>query len=105
MALSTGNDFVDALGGSPWPASYDTGVNGALLLTVYFDQDETAGHSTGGAWTDNDPNFQDQVSLFFQALHTWEAVAKIDVLRIESTSGVDIWLRKQTTIELPDGEN
>jgi hypothetical protein len=38
MALATGNPYLDALGGSKWgPGNYSP-VDGALLLSVYFDQ-------------------------------------------------------------------
>ena len=41
MALHTGNPYLDAIGGTPWNRDQNhTGFDGALLLSVYFDDSD-----------------------------------------------------------------
>src|SRR5262245_39207739 len=68
MALSTGNPFLNAIGGDVWPEDGPNGKNytpppaHTLVLSVFFDQDTSAGHSTGGVWTG------DEQAAFWNAL-------------------------------------
>jgi len=101
MVLSTGNPYLDALGGTPWPKTpQNTGAGGALVLDVFFDQDPN--HSTGGAWTDAEE------SAFSGALHAWSSVANVHFLEVEPQPGdqidpaaVDLWELKVTDAEIP----
>jgi VCBS repeat-containing protein len=108
MPLTTGNPYEDALGGSKWPAfstidgnnvaNYSS-VDNALILTVYFDQETTAGHSTGGAWTSAEE------SAFWDALHAWENVANIRFLEVPQANAANLVLRKVDTIpNFPDAD-
>jgi Ca2+-binding RTX toxin-like protein len=96
MALSTGNPYLDALGGDVWPTTPpgNYGANGQLILTVFFDQDTSAGHSTGGAWTTAEQ------AAFWNALHAWTSVANIDILEVDNPAAADVFLRKETSAEL-----
>jgi hypothetical protein len=100
MPLSTGNRYLDAIGGTRWPAAGNTAFDGALLLDVYFDQDTSTGHSTGGAWTPAEE------LAFWGALHAWESVAHIRFLQIGegqvlSQAAVDLTELKVTDAEIP----
>src|SRR5262245_34303695 len=98
MALSTGNPYIDALGGATWGPGHYPDPDGALILTVYFDNDTSAGHSTGGAWTTAEE------SAFRDALHAWESVANIRFHEVQKAKPddpvptTDLVLRKVNTI-------
>src|SRR5262245_13877312 len=62
MPLQTGNPYLDALGGSAWPA-----INGSVKLSFIFDVDGAA-----GAWT------QAEAQIGAQAVAAWLDVANID---------------------------
>ena len=88
MALNTGNAFLDALGGTPWTDAHKSPYDGALVLTVYFDNEISEGHSVGGAWT------PEERSAFWQALHSWSSVANIRFLETDRAEGADLLERK-----------
>ena len=97
MALDTGNPFIDALGGAAWPSEHTSPVDGALLLSVYFDNDTSDGHSTGGAWTDAEK------AGFWDVLHAWSSVANIRFREVDNASAADLIERKVTAdYGLPD---
>ena len=93
MALETGNPFIDALGGAAWPSDHTSPVDGALLLSVYFDNDTSDGHSTGGAWTDAEK------AGFWDALHAWSSVANIRFREVDNASAADLIERKVTSAD------
>src|SRR5215207_6947390 len=96
MALETGNAFLDALGGTPWTktAENTSPVDGALIVTVYFDNEITEGHSVGGAWTDAEK------STFWDAMRTWSSVANIRFLEVDNPAAADLIERKVTNNEI-----
>jgi len=82
---------------TPWTktdantSSYD----GALILDVYYDNDTSAGHSTGGAWT------AAEQSSFGDALNAWASVANIHFLGVNNVDAADLIERKVTEAEIP----
>src|SRR5262245_33970025 len=87
MALNTGNPFLDAIGCTPWNKN---------TLTVWFDNDTSGGHSTGGQWT------LDEESKVWDALLAWSSVANIQFVSAANASSADLTERKVADADLPD---
>src|SRR5262249_33572714 len=98
MAISVSNELLHAIARDPWPRMlYHTAYDGATLLTFYFDNDTSAGHSTGGAWTADDQ------AAFWGALHSWEHVANIRFLAVDNAEAADMIERKILDLKAADG--
>lgn len=98
MPLSSGNPFLDAIGGTKWTGAENYAADGALLLTFFVDNDTSTGHSTGGAWTES------ELAGFWNGIHAWTGVANIRIYRIEGETAADdanLTIRKVTNAELP----
>ncbi|MEZ5774671.1 MAG: matrixin family metalloprotease [Hyphomicrobiaceae bacterium] len=96
MALHTGNPYLDAIGGTPWNRDQNhTGFDGALLLSVYFDNNFDD-RFAAGAWTGG------EISAFWDALHTWSAVANVRFNQASNPNAADLFERKVTVAFFDD---
>jgi Ca2+-binding RTX toxin-like protein len=96
VALDTGNPYIDALGGAKWTGAQYYDPDGALHLDYFFDNDTSADHSTGGAWT------LSEQQAFAAALKTWEDVTYVRFVPVSSAAAADFIVLKVTAAELPD---